>query len=83
MSTAEENLLRSEAELKLDLVSTTCFNMLRGPQLILTPGLHTGKEAKGGEDQGCRRSHIAPRRADRYENTRGLCLGFWERARRS
>jgi hypothetical protein len=31
MTTAEENLFRSEAELKLELVSTTCFKMLRGP----------------------------------------------------
>jgi hypothetical protein len=83
MSTAEECLLRSEAELKLDLVSAICFNMLRGPQLRLTPGLHTGKEEQGGEEQGCRRSHIPPRRADGYKNTRGLRLGSWERARRS
>jgi hypothetical protein len=83
MSTAKEHLLRSEAELELDLVSTTCFKMLRGPQLRLTSGLHTGKEAKSREIQGCRRSHIPPRRAVRYEDTRGLRLGFRERARRS
>ena len=69
-----KNFLKSEAELKLDLVSL----MLLGPAAHnrgLTPGLHTGKEAKGGKVQGRRRSHIPPRRAVGYQNTRGLRLG--------
>jgi hypothetical protein len=85
MSMGKENLLRSEAELKLDLVSTLCFYAARPAtdNSGLTPGLYTGKEAKGGEEQRCRRSHITLRRTDRYKNTGELCLGCWERACRS
>jgi hypothetical protein len=81
----KEHLLRSEAELKLDLVSTLCFNAARPTthNSGLTPRLHTGKEAKGGEEQGYRRSHITLRRTDRYKNTGELCLGCCERACRS
>ena len=73
----EENLLRSEAELRLALV---LWHWTPPPRNCrLTVGA-TGKKTKGREIQAYWRAHLPPRGAVGYKDTRELRLGCRELA---